>query len=68
MKISTDKHWAEVRDPCGRVEGKIEDPEGERNSTGRTIVSTSLDPLELPETEKLTKEYTLTGLRPSALL
>ena len=34
----------EVRDSYGRVGGRIEGPEGDRNSTGRPTESTNLDP------------------------
>jgi hypothetical protein len=42
MQTPTDKHWKEVRDPYGRVRGRIEDPEGNRNPTGRPTMSTNL--------------------------
>jgi len=41
----------EVRDPYGRVRGRIEGPQGDGNPTGRSIASTNLDSWELPETE-----------------
>ena len=40
-----------------------EGTEGDGNPTGRTTVSTNLDPWELPETEPPTKEHTQAGLR-----
>jgi hypothetical protein len=54
----------EVRDPYGRVRGRIEDPEGDSNPTRRPTVSTNLDLWELPETEPPTKKNTEAGLRP----
>jgi hypothetical protein len=54
----------EVRDSYGRVGGRIEGPEGDRNSTGRPTKSTHLDPWELSDTEPPTKEHTQTGVGP----
>jgi hypothetical protein len=42
----------------------IEDPEGDRNPTGRPTMPSNLDPWELLETEPPTTEYTWVGLRP----
>ena len=39
-----------------KVGGRIKDPEGNRNSTGRPTESTNLDPWGLSETEPPTKE------------
>ena len=64
MQILIAKHWTEVRDPYGRVRGRIEGAEGDGNPIGRPTVSTNLDPWELPETEPPTKEHTQAGLRP----
>ena len=50
MQILTANHWTEVRDPYGRVRGRIEGTEGDGNPIGRPTVSTNLDPWELPET------------------
>jgi hypothetical protein len=36
-----------VRDSYGKVRGKTEDPEGDKNSTGRPTESTNLDSWEL---------------------
>jgi hypothetical protein len=36
----TAKHRMEVRDPYGRVRGRIEGTEGDGNPTGRTTIST----------------------------
>jgi hypothetical protein len=44
MEILTAKHWTEVRDPYGRVRGRIEGNEGDGNPTGRPTVSTNLEP------------------------
>jgi hypothetical protein len=51
------KHFtAEFREICGSVGGRIERPEQDRDSTGRSKESANLDPLRLPETEPPTKE------------
>lgn len=63
MQILTANHWTEVRDPYGRVRGRIEGAEGDGNPIGRPTVSTNLDPWELPETEPPTKEHTWAGPR-----
>jgi hypothetical protein len=44
--------------------GRIENPEGDRNSTGRPTKSTNLDPWGLSETEPSTKEHIQTGPMP----
>jgi hypothetical protein len=64
MQIPTDKHWMEVRDPCGRVRRRIEGPQGDDNPTGILTVSTNLDPWELPETEPPTNGHPGAGPRP----
>jgi hypothetical protein len=66
MQISTAKHLIEVRDPYGRVRGRIEGTEGDGNPIGRPIVSTNLNTGELPETRPLTNEHTQPSLRPQA--
>lgn len=43
MQIPTTKHL-EVENSYGKVGGKIEQPEGDRNPTGRPTESTNLDP------------------------
>jgi hypothetical protein len=48
MKISTDKHWAEVREHFGRVRGKTEGPEWERNPLETPTSRINLDPLQVP--------------------
>jgi hypothetical protein len=58
LQIPTDKHWTEVRDSCGRVRGRTEDPQGNGKDTGRPKVSTNLESLELLETESPTKDHT----------
>jgi hypothetical protein len=63
MQILTANHWTEVRDPYGRVRGRIEGTKGGGNSIGRPTVLTNLDPWGLSETEPPTKEHTLAGLR-----
>jgi hypothetical protein len=57
MQIPTARLWMEVRDPCGRVGGRIEGPEGDGNPTGGPTESTSLDLLGLSETETPIKEH-----------
>ena len=44
--------------------GRIEGPEGDRNSTGRKTQQTNLDPQELSKTEPLTKELPWAGPSP----
>jgi hypothetical protein len=50
---------------CGRAEGRIEEPESDRDSTGRTTESINLGTWELPETEPPIKEQAWNGHRPS---
>jgi hypothetical protein len=38
------------RNPYGRIWGRTEEVEGDRNPIGTTTVSTNLHPSELPET------------------
>ena len=66
MQISTAKHWAEVGDSYGGVEGRIAGPNGERNSTGRPTESSNLDSWEFSETESPIKEHAQAGPRPPA--
>ena len=47
MQILTANHWTEVRDPNGRVRGRIEGAEGDGNPIGRPTVSKNSDPCEL---------------------
>ena len=54
MQILTAKHWIEVRDPYGRVGGRIEGAEGDGNPIGRPAISIKLDPWELLETKPQT--------------
>ena len=56
----------ELLESCGRVGGRIEEPEEDRDSTGRPTESTNLDLWGLPETEPLTKEQAWAGPRPPA--
>jgi hypothetical protein len=44
--------------------GRIEDGEGNRDSTGKPTDSTNLDPWQLSETEPLAKELIWAGVRP----
>jgi hypothetical protein len=62
IQLSTDKHWMEVRNPYGRVRGRIEGPQRDDTSTGRPTLTTNLEPWECPETEPPTKEHTWIGL------
>jgi hypothetical protein len=55
---TTAKQWMELRDFDGRVGGRIEGLEGDRNSAGRPTESTNLDLWGLPETELPTTEHT----------
>jgi hypothetical protein len=57
----TANHWTEVRDPNGRVRGRIEGAEGDGNPIGRPTVTTNLDPWEVPEINSPTKEHTQAG-------
>ena len=68
MQILRATHWTEVRDPNGRIRGKIEGAEGDGNPIGRPTVSANLDPWELPETKPPTKEHTWAGPRPLTLM
>jgi hypothetical protein len=61
MQIPTAKHWTEIGDSYGRVEGRIEDPEGDRNSIERLRESTNRDLKELSEAEPPNKEYAWAG-------
>lgn len=53
----------EVRESCGRVEGRVEGPRGDRDSTKRPTESTNLDLWGLPKTEPPTKEHIWAGPR-----
>ena len=44
MKKPTAKHWTELGESCGRSQGKIEGPKGDRNSSRKPTKSTILDP------------------------
>jgi hypothetical protein len=44
MQRPKTKHWTEVGDSYGKIEGRTECPEGDRNSTGRSTELTDLDP------------------------
>jgi hypothetical protein len=57
-----------VREPYGRVGGRIVGPEGDRNTTGRPTESTNLDPWELSEIEPTSKEHTWAEPRPLAYM
>ena len=46
---------------CERVGGRIEGPEGDRNSIGRPTESNNLDLWGLPETGPPTKDHTQAG-------
>jgi hypothetical protein len=54
MQIPSAKHWTDY----DRVRGRIEVPEGDRNSTGRQRESTNLVSREVSETEPPTTEHT----------
>jgi hypothetical protein len=47
MQILTADHQTEVREPYGRVRGRIEGTEGDGNPIGRPTVSANTDPSEL---------------------
>jgi hypothetical protein len=40
MQISTDKHWTELKNFYGEIDG----PKGDKNATRRPTESTNLDP------------------------
>jgi hypothetical protein len=65
MQRSTVKHWTVLREFYGRVVGKIEEPQVDRNSTGRLTETTNLDPWWLSETEPPIKEQAWAGPRAS---
>jgi hypothetical protein len=52
------KHQTKLRKSCGRVGGRIEEPGGDRDSTGRPTDSTNLDSWRLSETKPPIKEHT----------
>jgi hypothetical protein len=58
MQILTAKHWTGVWEMYGRVNIRIEGTEEDVIHGKRSTVSNNLDPWELPETEKPTKEHT----------
>jgi len=58
MSMLAANHWTEHRDPSGGVREKIKGAEGVYNPIGRTSISTSQTPPELPGTKPLTNEYT----------
>ena len=62
----TANHWTEVRDPNGRVRGRIEGAEGDGNPIGRPIISTNTNPWEIPKSKLPVKEHEQAGLRPLA--
>jgi hypothetical protein len=51
-----------VRHSYGRVYGRIESPEGDKNSTGRQPETNNLDPCKLSPT----REYTQSEPKPPA--
>jgi hypothetical protein len=53
----TAKNWIELQDSYEKAGGRMEGPEGDRNSTGRPTESTDVDPAGLSETEPPTKEH-----------
>ena len=53
-----------IRESYGRAGGKIEEPEEDRKSTERPTELANLDPWELSETERSTKEHTWARLGP----
>ena len=56
MQIPTAKYWMNIGDSYGRVSGRVEGPEDDRNSTAKPIESNNLDSWQLSETEPPTKE------------
>jgi hypothetical protein len=44
MQTPTTKQWMKLGDCYGRIRGRFEGPEGDRNSKGRPTESTNLDP------------------------
>ena len=63
MQILTANHWTEVGDLYGRVRGRTEETEVDRNPIGRPTVSTNLYTWELPGSKPGNKEHTQTHLR-----
>jgi hypothetical protein len=51
----------ELIESYGRVGGRIEEPKGDRDSIGRPIESTNLDPWGLSEAKLPIKEHTWAG-------
>ena len=54
----------EVGDSYGRLRGRSEGAETVGNPIGRPLVSTNLEPWELPETKPPTKVHTWAGPKP----
>jgi hypothetical protein len=61
MQILTVNHWTLVRDPFGRVRGRIE-----RAERGKLTVSTNPDSSELQDNKPLNKENIQAGPWPPA--
>lgn len=56
MQILTSNHWTEVGDPNGELVEGLKELKGEDEPIGRPVVSTKLDPWELPKTEPQTRQ------------
>lgn len=54
----------ELWESCGRVQGRIEGPENDREAKGRPVESTNLHSCGFPETELPSKEQIWTEHRP----
>ena len=60
----TAKDWNKVRNPYGRVRGRIEGPDRYGNPIEKPTGSANLDPWELSETKPPVKGHTRAGPRP----
>ena len=63
MQRPTVKRQKELRESCGRVEGRSERARGVKDTIRRPTESTNLDPWGLTETKPPTKEHALNGPR-----
>ena len=64
MQRPTVKRQKELRESCGRVEGRSERARGVKDTKRRPTESPNLDPWGLTETKPPTKEHAGAGRRP----
>jgi hypothetical protein len=63
MQIFTPNQWTEAADPFGWIREKLEEAE-ESDSIGGPALSISLDPWDLSDTERSTRQHTQADMRP----